>query len=61
MTNAFLTILFTQSYLPGALVLAHALRESKTKHKIAVLVDPELSSESVEKLRVSNQDLPVHS
>ncbi|KAJ9151456.1 Glycosyltransferase family 8 protein [Coniochaeta hoffmannii] len=36
--DVYATLLLTDSYLPGALVLAHSLRDAKTTKKLAVLV-----------------------
>ncbi|KAF5018924.1 hypothetical protein F66182_9089 [Fusarium sp. NRRL 66182] len=36
--HVYATLLLSDSYLPGALVLAHSLRDAGTHHKLAVLV-----------------------
>ncbi|KAL2915867.1 glycogenin glucosyltransferase [Polyrhizophydium stewartii] len=38
---AFVTLLTTESYLPGALVLAHSLRRTGTQHALVALYTPE--------------------
>lgn len=44
----------SDSYLPGAAVLAHSLRDAGTTKKLAVLVTLEtLRGETIEKLKVS--------
>lgn len=37
--KAYVTLLINDSYVPGALVLAHSLRKTGTKHKLVILVD----------------------
>ncbi|KAF2275105.1 nucleotide-diphospho-sugar transferase [Westerdykella ornata] len=50
--DVYCTLLMSDSYLPGAAVLAHSLRDAGTKKKLAVLVTLDtLSADTVEKLR----------
>ncbi|KAF2742753.1 glycosyltransferase family 8 protein [Sporormia fimetaria CBS 119925] len=50
--DAYCTLLMSDSYLPGAAVLAHSLRDAGTQKKLAVLYTPEtLSADTVEKLK----------
>ncbi|KAI5458402.1 hypothetical protein BGZ63DRAFT_426806 [Mariannaea sp. PMI_226] len=50
--HVYATLLLSDSYLPGALVLAHSLRDAGTQHKLAVLVTLDsVSAESVAQLR----------
>ncbi|KAK9362590.1 nucleotide-diphospho-sugar transferase [Lipomyces starkeyi] len=44
--KAYLTLLLTDSYLPGALALAKALRSSGTIHTLAILIVPDALSPS---------------
>lgn len=37
--KAYVTLLINESYVPGALVLAHSLKKTGTKHKLAILID----------------------
>ena len=47
-------LLLTDTYLPGALVLAHSLRDAGTTKKLAVLVTPDtVSAEVIAQLRAS--------
>ncbi|TPX34895.1 hypothetical protein SmJEL517_g02547 [Synchytrium microbalum] len=49
---SYATLLTSDSYLPGALVLAHALRESGTSHSLSCIVTPEtLSATAIPILR----------
>ncbi|EMD90264.1 glycosyltransferase family 8 protein [Bipolaris maydis ATCC 48331] len=51
--DVYITLLMSDSYLPGAAVLAHSLRDAGTTKKLAVLITPEtLSDETVEELKV---------
>lgn len=49
-TEAYCTLLYNDSYLPGALVLGHALRESDTDKDLAVLVGPDVSPKALSRL-----------
>ncbi|KAH7141191.1 hypothetical protein B0J13DRAFT_52986 [Dactylonectria estremocensis] len=50
--HVYATLLLSDSYLPGALVLAHSLRDAGTHIKLAVLVTLDsVSSESIAQLR----------
>lgn len=41
MSRAFVTLVFTDEYVPGALVLAHALRHHRTSYPVVCLYVPE--------------------
>ncbi|KAH6566837.1 hypothetical protein BASA60_009326 [Batrachochytrium salamandrivorans] len=43
---AYVTLLTSESYLPGALVLGSSLRQTNTKHALVVLVTPEQINDS---------------
>lgn len=62
-SNAFITLLTTDSYLPGALVLLHSLRElhpSPREFKIVALVTPEtVDAKSIGELRKAGYDLVI--
>lgn len=45
-SEAFFTLIYNDAYLPGALVLAKALRETNTTKQLAVLIGPEVSSQA---------------
>lgn len=49
-SEAYCTLLYNDSYLPGALVLGHALRDSNTLKQLAILVGPEVSSKAKDRL-----------
>ncbi|KAH7152965.1 family 8 glycosyl transferase [Dactylonectria macrodidyma] len=50
--HVYATLLLSDSYLPGALVLAHSLRDAGTRIKLAVLVTLDsVSAESIAQLR----------
>ncbi|KAF2225246.1 nucleotide-diphospho-sugar transferase [Elsinoe ampelina] len=50
--EAYCTLVMTDSYLPGAAVLAHSLRDSGTKKKLAALVTLEtLRADTIEELK----------
>ncbi|KAB5575884.1 hypothetical protein GE09DRAFT_607420 [Coniochaeta sp. 2T2.1] len=54
--DVYATLLLTDSYLPGALVLAHSLRDANTTKKLAVFVTLDtVSVEVVSQLKVSTQ------
>jgi hypothetical protein len=61
--NAFVTLLTTDSYLPGALVLLHSLHElhpSPRDFKIVALVTPEtVDAKSIGALRKAGYDLVI--
>ncbi|KAI8928943.1 nucleotide-diphospho-sugar transferase [Entophlyctis helioformis] len=44
MTFAYVTLLTSESYLPGALVLARSLRRTSTPHPLVVLVTPDVGA-----------------
>lgn len=48
--NAYVTLLINESYVPGALVLAKALRSNGTKFKLAILLDTSTVSAYSQKL-----------
>lgn len=50
--SAFVTLLLNDGYLPGAQVLGHSLRDSNTKHELAILVTPEVSETALAGLLV---------
>ncbi|QSZ30533.1 hypothetical protein DSL72_000087 [Monilinia vaccinii-corymbosi] len=57
--DVYATLLLTDTYLPGALVLAHSLRDAGTTKKIAVLVTTDtVTSESMAELQ-SNFDYVI--
>lgn len=62
-TNAFVTLLTTDSYLPGALVLLYSLHElhpSPRDFKIVALVTPEtVDAKSIKDLRKAGYDLVI--
>jgi len=62
-SNAFVTLLTTDSYLPGALVLLHSLHElhpSPRDFKIVALVTPEtVDAKSIGDLRKAGYDLVI--
>ncbi|KAK4164888.1 nucleotide-diphospho-sugar transferase [Cladorrhinum sp. PSN259] len=45
--DVYASLLLTDTYLPGALVLAHSLRDAGTKKKLAILVTPDTVSKEV--------------
>ncbi|KAF2450049.1 glycosyltransferase family 8 protein [Karstenula rhodostoma CBS 690.94] len=50
--DVYCTLLMSDSYLPGAAVLAHSLRDAGTKKKLAVLITLEtLSADTITELR----------
>ncbi|KAH7382180.1 nucleotide-diphospho-sugar transferase [Pyrenochaeta sp. MPI-SDFR-AT-0127] len=50
--DVYCTLLMSDSYLPGAAVLAHSLRDAGTKKKLAVLITLEsLSAETITELK----------
>lgn len=61
--NAFITLLTTPSYLPGALVLLHALTElhpSPRDFQIVCLVTPEtVDAKTIKTLREAGYDLVI--
>jgi glycogenin glucosyltransferase len=61
--NAFITLLTTPSYLPGALVLLHSLHELHPEprdFKIVCLVTPEtVNAKSIRALRQAGYDLVI--
>lgn len=61
--NAFITLLTTPSYLPGALVLLHALQElhpAPRDFKIVCLVTPEtVDAKTIKTLREAGYDLVI--
>ncbi|KHJ31741.1 putative self-glucosylating initiator of glycogen synthesis [Erysiphe necator] len=59
--DVYATLLLNDLYLPGALVLAHSLRDAGTKKKIAVLFTPENVSTYVQKelLNLFDYVIPV--
>lgn len=50
-SQAYCTLLYTDAYLPGALVLGHALREYGTTRSLAVLVGSQVSEFALARLR----------
>ncbi|KAJ6036554.1 hypothetical protein N7540_000833 [Penicillium herquei] len=61
--GAYCTLLLSDNYLPGAMVLAHSLRDNGTTAKLIALFTPDkLRSETVNELRtVYDELIPVHS
>lgn len=62
MTNAYVTLLTNESYLPGAILLAHALKEEfATKHKLVILLqESALSDESIALIKlVYDEIIPI--
>ncbi|KAI9888387.1 MAG: glycogenin glucosyltransferase [Vezdaea aestivalis] len=59
--DAYCTLLITDSYLPGAVVLAHSLRDAGTKKKLAALIILEnLAADTITELkRVYDYVIPV--
>ncbi|ESA42597.1 glycosyltransferase family 8 protein [Neurospora crassa] len=59
--DVYASLLLNDAYLPGALVLAHSLRDSGTHKKLAILITPEnISNEVVEQLQtVYDYVIPV--
>ncbi|KAM3515990.1 hypothetical protein MY11210_000272 [Beauveria gryllotalpidicola] len=59
--QVYATLLLTDSYLPGALVLAHSLRDAGTARKLVVFFTPDsVSADSITQLRaVFDQVIPV--
>ncbi|KAI0515389.1 nucleotide-diphospho-sugar transferase [Xylaria bambusicola] len=59
--DVYATLLLTDTYLPGALVLAHSLRDAGTKKKLAALVTLDtVSAEAITELKsVYDYILPV--
>ncbi|KEY64822.1 hypothetical protein S7711_09154 [Stachybotrys chartarum IBT 7711] len=58
--QVYATLLLSDSYLPGALVLAHSLRDACTTKKLAVLVTIDsVSAESITQLRVRPPPPPL--
>ncbi|CCC13348.1 hypothetical protein SMAC4_06637 [Sordaria macrospora] len=59
--DVYASLLLNDGYLPGALVLAHSLRDSGTNKKLAILITPEtVSNEVVEQLQtVYDYVIPV--
>lgn len=53
MTKAYITLLASESYVPGALTLAKTLKHLETKHDIVVLLD--LTSISKESLKLVSE------
>lgn len=49
-TEAYCTLLYNDAYLPGALVLAHCLREYGTTKELVVLVGPDVSPKALDRL-----------
>ncbi|KAK3995656.1 nucleotide-diphospho-sugar transferase [Cladorrhinum sp. PSN332] len=45
--DVYASLLLTDTYLPGALVLAHSLRDAGTSKKLAILVTPDTVSKEV--------------
>ncbi|KAI5291857.1 glycogenin glucosyltransferase [Ascosphaera aggregata] len=55
---AYCTILLTDNYLPGAMVLAHSLRDNGSTARLAALVTADtLSSQSINELRTVYDDI----
>ncbi|KAK4203721.1 nucleotide-diphospho-sugar transferase [Triangularia verruculosa] len=53
--DVYASLLLTDTYLPGALVLAHSLRDAGTKKKLAILVTPDtVSTEVIATLKASS-------
>ncbi|KAK4192981.1 nucleotide-diphospho-sugar transferase [Podospora australis] len=59
--DVYASLLLTDTYLPGALVLAHSLRDAGTRKKLVILVTPEtVSQEVITQLEtVYDQVIPV--
>jgi lipopolysaccharide biosynthesis glycosyltransferase len=58
--NAFVTLLYNDEYLPGALVVAHALRNNGSTVQRAVLVTQDVSESARQELaKVYNHIIPV--
>ncbi|WEW55316.1 glycogenin glucosyltransferase [Emydomyces testavorans] len=57
----YCTLVMSDSYLPGAMVLAHSLRDNGTKAKIVVLITPDsLQLSTIEELKsVYDEIIPV--
>ncbi|CAN8095537.1 unnamed protein product [Discula destructiva] len=50
--DAYVTLLLSDNYLPGALVLAHSLRDAGTTKKLAVMITPDsVSAEVIAQLK----------
>ncbi|KAK3050784.1 hypothetical protein LTS18_012537, partial [Coniosporium uncinatum] len=50
--DAYITLVMNDAYLPGAVVLAHSLRDAGTKKKLAALITLDtLSAETVTELK----------
>ncbi|KAJ5545945.1 hypothetical protein N7494_003530 [Penicillium frequentans] len=62
-SGVYCTLLLSDNYLPGAMVLAHSLRDNGTSAKLVALFTPNtLRSETVNELRtVYDELIPVHS
>jgi glycogenin glucosyltransferase len=51
--DAYVTLVLNDSYLPGAMVLGHSLRDVSVQKKLAVLVTPDtVSADAIEELMV---------
>jgi glycogenin glucosyltransferase len=51
--DAYITLVLNDSYLPGAMVLGHSLRDVGVTKKLAVLVTPDtVSADSIDELMV---------
>lgn len=49
----YCTLLLSDNYLPGAMVLAHSLRDNGTKARLVALFTPDrLQSTTIDELRV---------
>ncbi|KAJ5746409.1 hypothetical protein N7520_011591 [Penicillium odoratum] len=61
--SVYCTLLLSDNYLPGAMVLAHSLRDNGTTAKLVALFTPSaLRSETIDELRtVYDELIPVHS
>ncbi|EKV07506.1 Glycogenin [Penicillium digitatum PHI26] len=59
----YCTLLLSDSYLPGAMILAHSLRDNGTKAKLVALFTPDrVQSSTIDELRtVYNELIPVSS
>jgi glycogenin glucosyltransferase len=55
-TECYVTLVMSDSYLPGAMVLAHSIRDSGSQKSLVALVTPEtLSADVIDELKVPPQ------
>lgn len=59
-SQAYCTLLYNDAYLPGALVLAQALKAHGTEHQLVVLVGSQVSDDALHRLsKVFDQVIPT--